>query len=147
MSLKFVYWILFRRPHFVLDIFWFFFTLIIEVYLEVVTEKLNKIQYTNFIILTVSICSPPTILLCVPFFFLSNPQVHVAIKHKNNTCKVLFVKIVIHDMATHYHYSYGHICNWILEVIKSVKLIMFIWKLTLAIIRVTKTYRSASRWT
>ena len=30
-------------------------------------------------------------------------------------------------------------------VVKSVKLIMFIWKPTQAIIRVTKTYRSASR--
>ena len=29
-------------------IFWIFFTLIIEVYWEGVTEKLNKIQYTNF---------------------------------------------------------------------------------------------------
>ena len=30
--------------------------------------------------------------------------------------------------------------------VKSVNLIMFIWKLTLAIFRVTKTYRLASRW-
>ena len=32
-------------------------------------------------------------------------------------------------------------------IIKCVKLIMFIWKPTLSIFRVTKTYRSASRWT
>ena len=33
------------------------------------------------------------------------------------------------------------------QTIKYVKLIMFIWKPTLAICRVTKTYRSASKWT
>ena len=37
--------------------------------------------------------------------------------------------------------------NFKMSFIKSVKLIMFIWKPTEAIIGVTKTYRSASRWT
>ena len=35
----------------------------------------------------------------------------------------------------------------LLTDIKSVKLIMFIWKPTLAIFRVSKTYKSASKWT